>query len=204
MSTDPTNMNTATVTAATITPPTVSAATASSTPPNPSTANAADTNPATTAPAGINATPLAPAGLLAEAARLKTLGNRLVTLTSVELDQTRMEVLYHFDKDLALTTLRVPVAKGGRLPSISGLFFAAFLVENEIRDQFALTFDGLVLDYQGRLLNETAHTTTSSPFCRYQVRRVDPEPVPGAGPGTESGPGTGPETEPAPDETEAR
>ncbi|GEM_PF-131297 len=184
--TDPANMNTATVTAATIDPTTT----------NPSTTNATGINAAGINATGINATTMAPAGLLAEAARLKALGNRLVTLTSVELDETHMEVLYHFDKGLALTTLRVPVEKGGTLPSISGLFFASFLVENEIRDQFALTFDGLVLDYQGRLLNETAHTTTSSPFCRYQVRRVDPEPVPGPGPG--------PETEPAPDETEAR
>ena len=189
MSTDPTNMNTATVTSATIDPSTASAATAS---------------PTAAPPTGINATPLAPAGLLAEAARLKALGNRLVTLTSVELDQTDMEVLYHFDKDLALTTLRVPVDKGGTLPSISALFRAAFLVENEIRDQFALTFDGLTPDYQGRLLNETAHTTTSSPYCRYQVRRVDPEPMSGPEPGTESGTGSGPGTGPVPDDPEAR
>ncbi|MDO9082679.1 MAG: NADH-quinone oxidoreductase subunit C, partial [Humidesulfovibrio sp.] len=102
-----------------------------------------------TSTATINATNIAPAQLLAEVGGLKAQGFRLVTLTSVELDETDMEILYHFDRDLALTNLRLRVAKGGRLPSISGLFFAAFLVENEIRDQFALTFEGLVLDYQG-------------------------------------------------------
>ena len=129
----------------------------------------------------MEATAVAPSGLLAEVARLKADGWRLVTLTSVELDAARMEVLYHFDKGLKLTNLRVAVDKGGALPSISGLLFGAFLVENEIRDQYAITFEGLVLDYQGRLLNETAHTAATSPFCRYQVAKPAPAP------GTEEG-----------------
>jgi len=118
----------------------------------------------------IEAMAIDPAGLVAEVARLKAQGWRLVTLTSVELDATRMEVLYHFDRGLTLKHLRVAVDKGGQLPSISGVFFAAFLVENEIRDQFALSFDGLALDYQGKLYSETAQTAESSPFCRYQVK----------------------------------
>ncbi len=129
----------------------------------------------------IDATDIAPAQLLAEVGGLKAQGFRLVTLTSVELDETDMEIVYHFDRDLALKNLRLRVAKGGQLPSISGLFFAAFLVENEIRDQFALTFEGLVLDYQGRLLNETAQTAVSSPFCRYQIQTN--KPMPGGTPG---------------------
>ena len=127
----------------------------------------------------IDATTIAPAGLLAEVAQLKAAGWRLVTLTSVELDATRMEVLYHFDKDLKLTHLRVAVDKGAALPSISGLLFGAFLVENEIRDQFGLSFEGLALDYQGKLLNETAHTAATSPFCRYQAAKAAPAPESG-------------------------
>lgn len=124
----------------------------------------------------IDATLIAPAGLVAEVTKLKAEGWRLVTLTGVELDETDMDVLYHLDKELALKTLRVRAAKGGSLPSISGVVFAAFLVENELRDQFGLTFDGLVLDYQGKLLNETAHTAATSPFCRYQVSTRTKEP----------------------------
>lgn len=121
----------------------------------------------------IEATTIAPSGLLAAVAKLKSDGWRLVTLSSVELDAVNMEVLYHFDKDLKLTNLRVPVEKGGKLPSISGLLFGAFLVENEIRDQFSLTFDGLVLDYQGKLLGDTATTPATSPFCKYAVREKE-------------------------------
>jgi ech hydrogenase subunit D len=123
----------------------------------------------------IEATNVAPAQLVAEVTRLKAEGYRLVTLSSVELDENDMDVLYHFDKDLTLNNLRVRVEKGGTLPSISGVLFGAFLVENEIRDQFAITFDGLVLDYQGKLLNETAQTPASSPFCKYTVSRKEAE-----------------------------
>jgi ech hydrogenase subunit D len=112
----------------------------------------------------------APAELVAKVTQLKAEGWRLVTCSSVELNETDMEVLYHFDKDLVLTNLRVPVKKGASLPSISGVLFGAFLIENEIRDQFGITFDGLVLDYQGKLLNDCVTGPETSPFCRYQVK----------------------------------
>ena len=130
----------------------------------------------------IDATTIAPANLLAEASKLKNDGYRFVTLTSVELDETNREILYHFDKNLTLKNLRVPVQKGGPPPSISGLLFGAFLVENEIRDQYALTFDGLVLDYQGKLYSETAQTAASSPFCKYHVK-AEPDSKTGSEPG---------------------
>lgn len=118
----------------------------------------------------IEATPVTPAQLVAEVTKLKADGYRLVTLTSVEIDAENMEILYHFDKNLVLKNLRLTVKKGGSVPSISGPLFTAFLVENEIRDQFGITFDGLVLDYQGKLLNEVVQTAATSPFCRMQVK----------------------------------
>jgi len=121
----------------------------------------------------IEATVVTSGQLVAEVSRLKAEGWRLVTMSSVEIDATNMEILYHFDKDLKLTNLRLTVAKGGTVPSISGVLFTAFLVENEIRDQFAITFEGLVLDYQGKLYNETVQTSTTSPFCRMQVKNAD-------------------------------
>ncbi len=118
----------------------------------------------------IETTPVAPAQLVAEVTKLKADGYRLVTMSSVEIDAENMEILYHFDKDLKLTNLRLSLKKGGSVPSISGVLFTAFLVENEIRDQFGVSFEGLVVDYQGKLLNETVLTTTTSPFCRMQVK----------------------------------
>ncbi|OIN99973.1 MAG: hypothetical protein AUJ49_10350 [Desulfovibrionaceae bacterium CG1_02_65_16] len=118
----------------------------------------------------IEATNITADALVAEATRLKNEGWRLVTMSSVEIDAVNMEILYHFDKDLKLTNLRLSLPKGGTIPSISGAIFGAFLIENEIRDQFGVTFDGLVIDYQGRLLNECTATSTSSPFCRLLIK----------------------------------
>jgi ech hydrogenase subunit D len=119
----------------------------------------------------IEATSITADKLVAEVSRLKADGWRLVTCSSVEIDATNMEILYHFDKDLKLTNLRLSLPKGGTVPSISGVLFGAFLIENEIRDQFGVTFEGLVIDYQGRLLTECTATASNSPFCRLLVNK---------------------------------
>ncbi|MGA2447767.1 MAG: NADH-quinone oxidoreductase subunit C [Polyangiaceae bacterium] len=91
-------------------------------------------------------------GVVAHAQLVKDRGLRLVAMTAVERDERSVDVLYHFGRDLVLEHSRLTVAKGATVPSISGVFFAALLVENEIQDQFGLTFDGLVLDYHRTLL----------------------------------------------------
>ena len=106
---------------------------------------------------------------------LREQGNRLVTLTCLDADEDHLEILYHFDKDLELTNLRLAVPRGpdgpGAVPSISGIFAAAMLVENEIRDQFGLCFDGLALDFGGGLYLE--EEVRVSPFCKYSVAKKE-------------------------------
>ena len=108
--------------------------------------------------------------LLGEIAKLKVAGYRFVTMSCVELNTDMLEILYHFDKDFNLTHLRMTVRKGADIPSISPLYFAAFLVENEIQDHFGLRFEGLVIDYDRTLyLDEGAQPT---PFCKYGQNRL--------------------------------
>jgi ech hydrogenase subunit D len=90
--------------------------------------------------------------VVVHAQRLKDRGLRLVAMTAVDHDEASVDVFYHFGQDLKLEHSRLTVAKGSAVPSISGVFFAALLVENEIQDQFGLTFEGLVLDYHRTLL----------------------------------------------------
>ena len=47
-------------------------------------------------------TPVLPADLIGEVAKLKIQGYRLVTLSCTEIDADRIDVLYHFDKDLLI------------------------------------------------------------------------------------------------------
>lgn len=114
--------------------------------------------------------------LVGEAAKIKVEGFRLVTMSCVELDGNTVNILYHFDKDLTLKHLRLTASKDSSVPSISSVYFAAFLVENEIQDFFGIRFKGLVLDYERTLyLDEEVKI---KPFCKYTVEKSDQkEPV---------------------------
>lgn len=109
--------------------------------------------------------------LVGEIAKLKATGYRFVTLTAIDIDETTVEILYHFDKDLDIIHLKLTAEKGGAVPSISGLLFGAFLVENEIKEQFGVDFPGLVLDFGGTLLLEEEVRRT--PFCKYGIKRAE-------------------------------
>ena len=114
------------------------------------------------------------AALVGEVARLKVLGYRLVTLSCTELDASTVDILYHFDKDLGLKHLRLTALKTEAVPSISPVYFAALLVENEIQDFFGLRFEGLVVDYRGMLYLEDEALKT--PYCRFSLRTAAPAP----------------------------
>ena len=109
--------------------------------------------------------------LLGEVAKLKVAGYRFVTISCVETSAEVVELLYHFDKDFNLRHLRLGVPHGAQVPSISPLYFAAFLVENEIQDLFGLCFDGLVIDY-GRTLYLDGDLQ-ATPFCKYSLKAAD-------------------------------
>ncbi|MFZ5764416.1 MAG: NADH-quinone oxidoreductase subunit C [Thermodesulfobacteriota bacterium] len=97
-------------------------------------------------------------------AGLKELGFRLVAVTCVGVTDGRAELLYHFDRDLHLIHLRLAADAARPLPSITPVFAAAYLAENEIQDQFGLTFAGLDPDYGGSLYLEKA--AGPAPFRR--------------------------------------
>ncbi len=91
------------------------------------------------------------ADLLARVQERRQAGMRFVTATCLDLGG-KLEVLYHFDADLKLSTLRLTVDKDAAVPSISGIYLCAFLVENEMKELFGLRVKDIAIDYQGRLL----------------------------------------------------
>lgn len=97
---------------------------------------------------------VSPETLIGETARLKVDGYRLVTLSCLRDDQNGFEIRYHFDKALTLRHLHLKAAVGAPVPSISRVYAAAFLVENEIQDLFGLCFTDLAIDYQRTLYFE--------------------------------------------------
>lgn len=119
-------------------------------------------------------------------ARVKELsgaGFRLVQISAVALpvaaagETPSVELTYSFDKDGALSHLRLTAAPGEKIPSVSGVYFSAFLYENELREQFGVEFDGLVLDFKGTLYK----TAVRVPFAvAAPVKKAAP--APDAGP----------------------
>jgi ech hydrogenase subunit D len=135
--------------------------------------------------------------LVGEVAKLKVQGYRLVTLSCTEIDEGSVDILYHFDKGLDLKHLRLAAAKTSPVPSISPVYFAALLVENEIQDHFGLTFDGLIVDYKGTLYLEEEALKT--PYCRFSLRTSGTGEEPSA---VQEGPAANP-IAPTPDEQRA-
>lgn len=91
---------------------------------------------------------------------------RFVTQTVVDLGDEGFELFYHYDKELELKHYKVKFPKGTSIPSVSGIYFCALLIENENRDLFGLSYDDLVLDFNRTFYLETAGDPINAPFCK--------------------------------------
>ena len=89
--------------------------------------------------------------LLARVRELAEQQMRFITATCLDKGEN-IEVFYHFDRQMVMHHLRVVVAKGSQVPSISEVYLCAFLVENEMKELFGLEVTGLAVDYQGKLM----------------------------------------------------
>ena len=120
--------------------------------------------------------------VIEKVAKKKVEGYRFVTMSCAELDKNTVDILYHLDKDLKLINFRLTVPRNAAIPSISPVYFAAFLVENEMQDLFDIRFTGLVIDYERTLYLEEEVKIT--PFCKYSISEANRQkPIPSAAPG---------------------
>lgn len=106
--------------------------------------------------------------LLKEVQTLKNKGYRLVTMSSVNFEES-IDLLYHFDKELQMKNLRISLPKGESIPSISGIYLAGFLIENEIKDGFGVDFTDLAIDFGGNLVLDDE--VQKYPFCSVGVKK---------------------------------
>ncbi len=86
--------------------------------------------------------------LLEKVQDLKSEGYRLGQICGTPKG-SEMELLYSLDKDLSLLNLRLTVSYDASIPSITGIYWPAFIYENEIHDLFGINFTDSKLDYQG-------------------------------------------------------
>ena len=70
------------------------------------------------------------------------------------------EITYSFDKDLLLEHLRISIGADTEVSSISCMYLAAFVYENEIADLYGIPIRGIAIDYKGKFIK----TSIPNPF----------------------------------------
>jgi len=93
-------------------------------------------------------TPISVGDVVAKAEEAKKSGHRLVQIGCTKIGDD-FEILYVYDKDYALLSYRITVKADVTIPSISGVYWGAFVYENEIHDLYGLTVTGINIDFKG-------------------------------------------------------
>lgn len=102
----------------------------------------------------LTAEPITPDAVRAVAQTNRDAGYRFVTLSVTSLGNGSLDIIYHFDKNLEMRHYRLTVPENTPVPSISGIYFCAMLIENETRDLYGIPWEGLVIDFGGHLYLE--------------------------------------------------
>ncbi len=92
-------------------------------------------------------------------------GYRLVQIGCSTLEDA-YEITYSFDRHYIFTNLRITVAAGEEVESISVIYPGAFLYENEIYELFGVPIRHVAIDYLGTLYR----TSIATPFSIGNVR----------------------------------
>ena len=112
--------------------------------------------------------PIGKNDLVGMVAHLFAEGYRLVQIGCSTL-QSGYELNYSFDKDYRFKNLRITVAPGEEVPSISVIYPNAFLYENEIHDLFGVVIKNINIDYHGTLYR----TAIKTPFSAENIMFSD-------------------------------
>ncbi len=95
--------------------------------------------------------PIETSALVGKVQEYKNNGFRLVQIGVTKIAET-LEINYSFDKELHFENLRITQpAANPKLPSISGVYWGAFLYENEMHDLFGINVEGINIDFKGGL-----------------------------------------------------
>ncbi len=98
--------------------------------------------------------------LIEEVRKMKDGGYRLVQIGATAV-QEGYELNYSFDKEYGFVNLRLRLASNEvEVPSVSLVYWNAFLYENEIHDLFGIRISGIAIDYKG----DFYRTTVKFPF----------------------------------------
>jgi ech hydrogenase subunit D len=97
--------------------------------------------------------------LIGRVEQYKQEGYRLVQIGCTKIGEV-YEINYSFDKDFVFRNLRITVTGDTEVPSISGMYWGAFVYENEMHDLFGIQVRGMNIDFKGNFIR----TSIKYPF----------------------------------------
>jgi ech hydrogenase subunit D len=97
--------------------------------------------------------------LIGRVEQFRNEGYRLVQINCTKVGDL-YEINYSFDKDYAFRNIRITVTADTEVPSISGMYWGAFIYENEMHDLFGIQVRGMNIDFKGHLFT----TSVKYPF----------------------------------------
>ncbi len=100
--------------------------------------------------------------LLAKVYSYSSEGYRLVQIHCTAVEEG-LELNYSFDKDCHFVNLRMVINKNDEITSISGIYWSAFLYENEMADLYGVKIKNMVIDYQGNMFQSTVKAPFTVP-----------------------------------------
>ena len=92
--------------------------------------------------------------LMGSVGQFRSEGYRLVQINATKAGDL-YEINYSFDKDYRFENIRITIPIETEVPSISGMYWGAFVYENEMHDLFGLQVKGINVDYKGNLIKTT-------------------------------------------------
>ena len=112
--------------------------------------------------------PISVGDVLAKAEQAKKDGHRLVQVGCTKIGET-FEIIYVYDRDYQLLNYRITVRQDEEIPSISGVYWGAFVYENEIHDLYGIHVKGINIDFKGTFYK----TAVKNPFSVTIVKEDD-------------------------------
>jgi ech hydrogenase subunit D len=98
--------------------------------------------------------------LIGSVEQFRNEGYRLVQIGCTKVGDNAFEINYSFDKDYVLKNLRITVTGETEVPSITGMYWGAFVYENEMHDLFGIQVKGINIDFKGTFIR----TSVKYPF----------------------------------------
>lgn len=81
-----------------------------------------------------------------------------------------LELTYSFDTGAALENLHVTAVPGDEIPSITSLFPAAFVFENEMHDLYGISVSGISVDFAGKFYTVATPSPMTSDTAAFEAR----------------------------------